>query len=173
MRYNIFNQVHRPFKLALLHTCIELSKDDSATTSWSQVICNVKEVISLYKHQVKFEYSYLLPLVFEYEPSVWDIYTIEHQQATNILRGIENLVQLMEASGDQHLKRSIMNEIKSTYNEFMRFNFQHMEDEEEVLNEILWRYYNDNFLLQIVHHMYEPAGIVSNKSGNLYQQAAA
>ena len=43
--------------------------------------------------------------------------------------------------------------INESFNEFMLFNFNHMDDEEAVLNEILWRYYPDKVLLQTEEKM--------------------
>lgn len=154
MRYNIYNQVHRPLKLAMLETSIELTKDGLSTTeSRAKLVQNVSNVLSLFNQLVRYEYTYILPLVFDFEPSVWNTYTTEHQAAMNLGRKLEDQLSSLKRKRDEAAKASLLAAIRETYQTFMVFNLHHMSDEEEVLNEILWRYYSDNVLVEIEHGM--------------------
>ena len=46
-------------------------------------------------------------------------------------------------------KLAVMELISESFTEFVLLNYNHMDDEEAVLNEILWRYYNDTSIKQI------------------------
>lgn len=71
MRYNIFNQAHRPLKLALISTCISLSRNgDWDLSSAVESVRKAEEALEVFNEQVRYETSCILPFIFEYEPSV-------------------------------------------------------------------------------------------------------
>jgi hemerythrin-like domain-containing protein len=130
--------------------------------------------LNLFKEQVKNETSYLLPLVFEYEPSIWDVYTRGHQKAANLARNLESDIQSYKKSKEADDKSAAIELIKKAYQEFMQFNFIHMDDEEEVLNEILWRYYKDDYIQQLEEQINgTPALIKQHKNVRRYEAANA
>jgi hypothetical protein len=61
---------------------------------------------------------------------------------------------------DAEGKLTLMELISKSFNEFVLNNYNHMDDEEAVLNEILWRYYNDAFIRQIENEIYVQRGLV-------------
>jgi hypothetical protein len=154
MRYNIFNQVHRPLKECLLSACISLSRNgDWNMATALEAVRKVEEVLQICDEQVKNEAIHILPFVFEYEPSVWNSYTSEHHKVMNLWRHLESLVQSFYRLKGSENKFSVMELISECFNEFMLLNYNHMDDEEAVLNEILWRYYNDAFIRQMENEM--------------------
>ena len=154
MRYNIFNQAHRPLKLALLSTCISLSRNgDWDLSSALESIRKVEEALRVFNEQVKSEASCILPFIFEYEPSVWSMYTSEHHKAMNLCYNLKSLVHSFYKLKDADDKLTVMGLVSESFNEFVLFNYNHMNDEEAVLNEILWRYYNDSVIRQIDNEM--------------------
>src|SRR4051794_2843824 len=154
MRYNIFNRVHRPLKEALLSTCISLSRNgDWNISSAAEAIRKVEDVLEICDGQVKCEAINILPYVFEYEPSVWNVYTTQHHKLMNQSRHLEDLVQSFYSFKGVETKLTVMELISDTFNEFTILNYEHMDDEEPVLNEILWRYYDDAFIMQMESEM--------------------
>ena len=161
MRYNIFNQAHRPLKLALLSTCISLSKDGEWDLSTAaETIKKVEEALQVFNEQVKYESLHILPFIFDYEPSVWIMYTSEHHKAMNLSYNLENLIRSFHELKDTEGRLTLMESISKSFNEFVLNNYNHMDDEEAVLNEILWRYYNDAFIRQIENEIYVQPGLV-------------
>jgi hypothetical protein len=100
-----------------------------------------------------FEGLHILPLVFEYEPSVWNNYISEHNRISGICNNLESLIQSYYKQPKAKDKLDTVASISKSYNEFMMANFNHMNDEEAVLNEILWRYYRDQVLSQLEEKM--------------------
>ena len=138
MRYNIFNEVHRPLKLALLKTCINLSdKKPFDMREVTEALKKVDEVLAIFNEQVKFEDGTVLPLVFEYEPSIWDIYVRQHEKQMCLARKLDNLVNSFRTSKDEIAKWDIMILIDEAFNELILSGFNHMDDEEQILNKIL------------------------------------
>jgi len=150
MRHNIYNQVHRPLKLAMLSTSLQMNTVDlDDSKSVSAIINKVEEVIHSFYQLLQHEHTYILPLVFDFEPSIWNVYTTEHQAGRNLCRRMEELISAFRVKQDKAKKLALMKSIKESFTWFMTFNLTHMSDEEEVLNEILWRYYSDPVLLEI------------------------
>jgi len=149
MRHNIFYTAHRPLKLALISTCISLDQQHAnENTNSADVIKKISEVLYIFKEQIRNESTYILPIIFDYEPSIWNMYTAQHHKGMNQLRDLEDLISAFKKAEDEQ-KAAMISLISGAYNEFMLFNFHHMDDEEEVINEILWRYYKDTYLLEV------------------------
>jgi hypothetical protein len=161
MRHNIFNQVHLPLKHALLTTCIYLCKEDCKSIAGAKLaVQKVQEIIPIFKEQLKYETNYVLPLVFVYEPSIWDAYTMQHQKAMNLLNDLEVLISSFKNAKDKKDQLFLMSSLHEAYDDFMMFNYHHMDEEEEVLNEILWRYYNDKVLTNAVEQFNEVPSVL-------------
>lgn len=149
MSYNIFNHAHLPLKTALISGCITLTGSEHEVPSSEKCIRKIEEVLRVFYEQVKFETAQILPFIFEYEPSIWNTYTTEHHKGNNLACNLESLMLACDKAKDEKEKLALFKVLKEAYNTFVLFNFHHMDDEEPVLNEILWRYYPDSFMKEI------------------------
>ena len=146
MRYNIFYDVHTPLRLALLKGCIQIS--NGAGSNRFKVIKAIEEALLVFEEQQRFEEDYILPLVFEYEPSIAANYSAQHCYQVNLWRKLKAAVEFYNKK--QYKKEIIdLNYVLQAFNEFVITNYGHMDEEEETLNHILWIYYEDNFLKQL------------------------
>jgi hypothetical protein len=149
MRYNIFNKAHLPLKTALISGCIAITGAVDGQAPATDALLKVGEALGVFNEQVGYEMLHVLPFVFEYEPSVSATYASEHEKTARIARRLRALLHAYgqkQAPGD---KMATLQSILNEYNEFVLVNFNHMDDEEAVVNEILWRYYPDTLLLQL------------------------
>ena len=153
MRYNIFNKAHLPLKRSLLNACISFDKYKEEEISSGEVLQKAEEVLYIFNEQLTYESLHILPLIFEYEPSIWNNYTSEHNKAARIAKNLKELAKELQRQKRVEDKLKILELIIERFNEFILFNFNHMDDEEAVLNEILWRYYKDPVLVQIEERM--------------------
>lgn len=154
MRYNIFNTAHLPVKTALVTACISVTKTlDDPCRYTEEALQKAGEVLHICDEQITYESLHILPYVFEYEPFIWSNYTSEHDTASMLSEHLKGLVQSYHKQQKAADKTQIMSMIRESYNEFILFNFNHMDDEEPVLNEILWRYYPDAVLVRIEEKM--------------------
>jgi len=152
MRYNIFNRAHLPLKTALLSGCISLSKIASDKSDGIKEILEIVEkVLNTYNEQISYEALHVLPLIFEYEPAISSNYTTEHNLIAMAARSLSESLQSYQAQQKNHAH--LLKDIVKRYNDFVLLNYNHMDDEEPVLNEILWRYYGDNVLKQTEEKM--------------------
>ncbi|HEX8277697.1 MAG TPA: hypothetical protein VF540_03350 [Segetibacter sp.] len=152
MSYNIFNAVHRPLKLALLTTCINMSKKNRYSIPEAEKsLSKVTEVLRIFKEQIELENDVILPLIFEYEPSVCNNYLSQHYEQMEQLQKLESLIHSFGRVKDEIAQFELMILINEAFNKFLLSNYHHMDDEEEILNNILWQYYSDDFLAGLLH----------------------
>lgn len=171
MRPNIFNTIQHRLRSSLLSTCVYLAESQGFdVTAVTVVIRKITEVLKVFKAQLKYEGMYLLPLVFEYEPSIWDAYTREHHKAMNLARNLEEMVGKVPAVNKE--EDQWFAQLNKAFTEFMQFNYKHMDDEEEVLNEFLWRYYKDDVILQLPGDAETPAKLIKQHESKVYEAAA-
>lgn len=147
MRHNIFNEIHTPVRIALLNASVVLQHEGSLNAG--ETIKKMSAIIHLLNQQLMNEEQFILPLIFDYEPAVWDMYTRQHYKTKNQLRELNVLIHLYEKAELEEEKDYYASSIKDTFHYMMINNYHHMDDEEEVLNEILWRHYSDALLVQI------------------------
>lgn len=81
------------------------------------------------------------------------MYTGEHHKAMNFSYNLESLIHSFYNLKDTDDKLTVTELISESFNEFVILSFNHMDDEEAVLNEILWRYHSDTFIRQIENEM--------------------
>jgi hypothetical protein len=150
MRHNIFNEGYKQLKVSLVNTCIALSNNENTTAAVSkEIIEKVTESLRLTKEQVVFEAANILPLIFEYEPSVWDLFTREHHKVMNLHTQLEQMVKTFSYCTNELIQVDLIAAIGEAFNHFIMIQYNHMDDEEAILNEILWRHYSDETLKQV------------------------
>ncbi|WP_207496532.1 DUF494 family protein [Aridibaculum aurantiacum] len=142
MRYNKLQQVQVALRSSLLHTCVSIEL--SSATAYQQL----HDVLQKTVQQIKMEEQLIFPLIFDYEPSVWDVFTRQHHKLMNQVRHLQSLLHELSILGAD-ADGEIFSDIQQAFEYFMSVSFQHMDEEEEVLNEILWRYYNDDELMRL------------------------
>ena len=155
-RFNIFNQIHKGLRAALYDTALQLQQADFTSASESEsVLEKVKEVVMLFDEHAHKEDTFVLPAILQYEPSVVDAFEQEHVAdfalAALLSDAVKQLDSLLKA-GDREAAGRKLNVI---FVEFVAFNLRHMAKEEDVINNILWRYYTDGEILQIQNRIVE------------------
>lgn len=174
MHYNIFNQVHLPLKLALVHTSVYLDNVDLYKHSaLAQLSIKVGQVLSIFREQVNFEENFILPLVSEYEPSIADKYLRHHKKQSSLAYELEGYISLFKNFTYESRSFSVIKLFNELFNAFIIDNYLHMDDEEEVLNSILRLYYSDDFLKLVEQNMKMSAALISQMNPNILQAAKA
>ncbi|MEJ8842307.1 hemerythrin domain-containing protein [Lacibacter sp. H375] len=146
-RYNIFNQVHKGLRALLYETIIKLQQTDfTDAEDADEAVQQVKIVLDLFDEHAHTEDTFILPAIVEYEPSVVDVFAQEHVQDLALSNKLNGLLQAFSLTISPDSKRDIGAAVSTAVFEFMLFNLAHMKKEEDVLNKLLWRYYDDEVL---------------------------
>jgi Hemerythrin HHE cation binding domain len=153
-RYNMFNQIHKGLRALLYETALQVQHADFWNVEETEaVIDRIGEVVVLFEKHAHTEDTYVFPAVEKYEPSVADAFEQEHVKD-------HVLGQLLTSSIDLYRNAEVITEkaeagklVHSSFLRFMVFNIEHMAKEEDLLNQILWRYYSDAELLAITRQI--------------------
>jgi hypothetical protein len=146
-RYNIFGQVHKGLRALLYETIIKLQQTDFAEAEDAdEAIQQVQMVIALFDEHAHTEDNFILPALAAFEPSVTDLFAQEHVIDLNLGKKLNGLLQAFSLSVSPDAKHELGAAISHSIFEFALFNLAHMKKEEEVLNKLLWRYFDDAHL---------------------------
>jgi hypothetical protein len=149
-RLNIFNQVHKGLRAALYETALLLQQANFTSANESDVAMErIKEVLMLFEEHARKEDFYILKAIVPYEPSVADAFEQEHMEDMELSAELSDEVIAFESLLDNGEREAAGRKINELFAAFIAFNLKHMAKEELVINEILWRYFSDNEILQI------------------------
>lgn len=150
-RYNSFNIIHKGLRAALYQTALQLQQTDFTEEDQTEEALNkVREIVMLFEGHAHKEDNFVLPMINEYEPSVVAAFNAEHEEddrlGKELNRAIENI-----ANSSTILERIVSGkELGECFVRFMVFNLNHMAKEEDIINKILWRYYSDDEIKEVV-----------------------
>ncbi|MCG2616876.1 hypothetical protein LZZ85_21445 [Terrimonas sp. NA20] len=149
-RFNLFIHSHKGLKALLYDTGMSLLHTDFWNVEDSgRIILRMREIISLFGKHAYGEDCFVLAAVKKYEPSVGDAFEQDHAYGRELAEELSAILTAYEAAAVITDKVWVAEKINMAYNRFLVFHIEVMEKEEEVLMPILWRYYNDQELLNM------------------------
>jgi len=136
--------VHKALRAMLYETAIELQKtdfdnDDEATS----LIANITFVIDTFDKHAYNEDHFVFPAVQQYEPSVVDTFEQEHVRDHELSNKLRTLIKIYDSLRTNEEKIQLGSAMRKSFVEFLSFNLVHMAKEEDIINNLLWRYYTD------------------------------
>jgi hypothetical protein len=143
-RYNSFNQIHKALRALLYDAALSLQQTDfSIKEECDAAIEKVVAILDLFEDHAHHEDNHILPAVFSFEPAVADVFEQEHVTDLELSRSLQLTVAELYRTTRAEEKIRLGKQLAIAFIQFMIFNLNHMAKEEEILNEILWRYYSD------------------------------
>lgn len=143
-RYDIFKQIHKGLRALLYETALKLQQTDfSNSTETGKVLEETKHVIDFFENHADKEDNLVFPAIASYEPSVVDAFEQEH--ITDKALGLRLEESILSFSNAVTVEEKIVSGelINLVFTEFVAFNLKHMAMEEDIINDLLWRYYAD------------------------------
>jgi hypothetical protein len=149
-RVNIFNQIHKGLRYALYDTAQYIQKADFTCDAESEeAVSRIREILMLFDEHAGKEDRFILPAIHSYEPAVVDAFEQEHERDLNLSAGLQHALDSFHYLSNEAEKAEAGKNINRLFVAFLSFNLEHMAREEATINEILWRYYDDEFILGI------------------------
>ncbi|TCJ17734.1 hypothetical protein EPD60_05980 [Flaviaesturariibacter flavus] len=146
-RFNIFLLIHKGLRHLLFETATLLQQTDFANEAEAEAALDrVRETLLLFEEHARHEDHHVLPAVATYEPSVSDRFAQEHVTDHLLGQELTASVETFFLAPDAVARRERGDALRIAFNAFLVFNLQHMAKEESLLNELLWRYYDDSEL---------------------------
>jgi hypothetical protein len=167
-RYNMFNQIHKSLRVLLYDTAALIGRTDFDDPSQLDAVTErVKGVVIAFDKHAHHEDEQVLPLLLQFEPAVIDAFEQEHEVDMSLGKKLNGFLTALDLAILPAAKRDLGILLSTAFIEFMVFNLQHMTKEETVLNKLLWRYYNDEQLLDVNKKIVEsiPAEELNESTG--------
>jgi hemerythrin-like domain-containing protein len=153
-RFNGFWLIHKGLRCMLYETGLQLNKTDFADPkAVASLSAQINDLLKAYEHHASIENNYILPLIQAQDPAMIEAFESEHDQDHELgetLAGHLNEVLTLEA-GEAHA--AAVKSLHYAFYAFMAFNLEHMNREELVLNEVLWKYYTDAEIMNVIRQL--------------------
>ncbi len=163
MRFNPFRQIHQGLRALLYDTalCIQHTHfenpDEMAFTLEKTAL-----VLQLFHGHAGIEDSRLIPLIAHHEPDLAASFENEHEQDEVLGNTLESAMEKCRKSVETDACKQAGEELQRAFDEFTAFNLRHMNREETLLNEVLWKLHTDEELIALVQEI--AAGIPPEKN---------
>ena len=152
-RFNVFNQVHKGLRALLYDTALKIQQTDfTDMLQGSLTIKAVEDVVFLFEDHAHNEDSFILPAVGKFDSNIITVFENEHAEDERLSKILLAASAAWQAS-DEDGRYDIGQIIFYQFNAFVAFNLYHMNKEETVLNEALWKYYSDLEIIQIMNEL--------------------
>jgi hypothetical protein len=159
-RVNIFNQIHKGLRTALYETALVLQRTDfNNELERESAFAAAREVLMLFDEHARKENKYVFPAIQPFEPSVVNSFEQDHKQDHSLTEALEHAMDSFHYLPNEKDKTEAGKNLNRDFVAFMTFNLDHMAREENMVNEILWRYFDDAYILNIqktIVHNTEP-----------------
>ena len=143
-RFNVFNQIHKGLRAMLYDTALTLQQTHFDDPGQADVTAKkVRTAVDIFESHTAHEDHFILPAIQQYEPSLADLFAMEHIKNHSLSEKLADLLVVHNHAVKPKVKIEAGQAISQAFQEFMVYNLEHMSKEETVLNEILWRYYSD------------------------------
>jgi hypothetical protein len=147
-RYNIFNQIHKALRALLYDSSLQLQQTDFADPAQVRAVTGrVQLVLEMFEGHAHTENNFILPKLSAYEPSVCDAFEKEHEEDMQLGEIVAVLLRAVNEATTVEVSKEMGQQLVIAFIDFMVFNLDHMKEEEDVLNNLLWRYYSDEELV--------------------------
>jgi DUF438 domain-containing protein len=154
MRYNTFYQIHKALRAMLYETAIELQRTDFDNEEESaEALTNIENVVNLFDKHAYHEDTLVFPAVEKYEPSIVDAFEQEHVRDHELGSKLRTLIAMFDSVESDDDKNQLGSAIRKSFVDFLAFNLEHMAKEEDIINNLLWRYYTDDEIRAIEYQI--------------------
>lgn len=144
MRYNTFYQVHKALRAMLYDTATELQRTDfNNEKEVTSLLANITTVVDVFDKHAYNEDHFVFSAVGQYEPSVVDAFEQEHVRDHELSTQLRTLVNIYRSLETDEEKIELGSALRKAFVDFIAFNLVHMAKEEDIINNLLWRYYTD------------------------------
>jgi len=144
MRYNTFYQVHKALRAMLYETASQLQRTDfNNEEEVTSLLANITTVVDVFDKHAYNEDYFVFAAVEQYEPSVVDSFEQEHEKDHELTTQLRTLINIYSSLETDEEKIQLGSALRKAFVDFLAFNLVHMAKEEDIINNLLWRYYTD------------------------------
>lgn len=146
-RYNPFYQIHQGLRAMLYHCSLQLQHtdftDDSAA---AETIASLKDLIWLFEGHAHTEDTKVFSLIHTKAPEVIEDFEKQHDKDHILAAHLQGCIEQYEVAVKNSDKVFAGRQLQFSLAEFTAFNLSHMNMEEVIIRDLLWKYYSDDQL---------------------------
>jgi len=151
-RINVFNNIHKGLRTLMFDTAILAQQTDYGdVTQAATVLDQVELLLSMFNAHAYHEDFCILYEVGKYDPELIKEFEEEHETDFQLSAQLKNQIKNYKATTSPEAKSIIGYQLLYSLNNFIAFNLNHMNREEQELNKALWHYFTDKEILQMEH----------------------
>ncbi|MCU0357635.1 MAG: hypothetical protein MUE95_08645 [Cyclobacteriaceae bacterium] len=144
MRYNSFNQIHKGLRAMLYEAALALQHADlSDAAEGEEALQRLEEVLYLFDSHAHHEDQFFNEPLEQINPEVATLFEQEHKEDHRLATVLYDLISQWREEKTAAGRGITGRNLFYAFNEFIAFNLCHMNKEELVLNEALWKVYSD------------------------------
>jgi hypothetical protein len=154
IRFNLFKSVHKGLRALLADTLLQLQQTDFLIADQATVaVERIKLVLLLMHRHTKWEEDFIFPKLGTESQSMISFFTNQHYHTDALTLNMDILICGFVEAKTNTEKEAVANNLLNAFVEFLAYNFNHMNMEEQLINPLLWNNNNDNELraLQLQH----------------------
>lgn len=150
MRYNIFNQIHKALRALLYDTALFIQQTDFTNTEETEkALEKIKVVVELFDKHAYYEDNYILPPIEKFDAAVITSFEQEHQEDYVLGQQLRQLMNGVSQAIAPNDRIEAGQALHNAFVAFMVFNLNHMAKEEQVLNAVLWKHFDDEQIIAL------------------------
>jgi hypothetical protein len=136
----------------LYETGLELQRCDFANEEEAtSILQDIAGVVDMFEHHAYHEDNYIFSAIEQFEPSIVDTFEQEHVKDHELGEKLNSLLAMYPTLKTDDEKIYFGSAIRKNFVEFIAFNLEHMAKEEDIINNLLWRYFSDDEILALEH----------------------
>jgi hypothetical protein len=154
IRFNLFKSVHKGLRALLADTLLQLQQTDFLIADQATVaVERIKLVLLLMHRHTKWEEDFIFPKLGTESQSMISFFTNQHYHTDALTLNMDILICGFVEAKTNTEKEAVANNLLNAFVEFLAYNFNHMNMEEQLINPLLWSNNDDNELraLQLQH----------------------
>ncbi|MCF8451087.1 MAG: hemerythrin domain-containing protein [Taibaiella sp.] len=148
-RYNVFLLVHKGLRAMMYDTSLSLQQTDFAYSDViPESIQKLADTLDIIDAHAGHEDNYIFNLLEKVDAKLHSDMEAEHVTDHALSSKLRTLIAAYNAATDPAEKHQIGTDICLTFNDFIAFNLTHLNKEETIVNEALWKHYSDMDIIQ-------------------------
>jgi hypothetical protein len=166
-RYNGFLMIHKALRAMLMDMTLELQHANFLNLEKTNALLQKLEtVIDTFDVHANHENTLIIPLIQEQNPEIYHQFEEEHEADHELGERLKTAMDALKTEEDATTRLSLGAQILYAFYDFTAFNFSHMNREETILNDVLWKHFTDEKLIKVNQQ------IVRNNTPEQMQTAA-
>ena len=164
-RFNIFHHYHQHLKAVVFEISLQITQTDFHSFAELDVLLKrLNEAVQLFITHNRNEKKYVLPLVFDCEPSIWDAFQQEYAKEALLIQNLEHAIIAIDSAKTPFDLSFSAKRLQHGFYQFAVLTLEHVSKEEELLLPILHRYYSNEILIAVQQRMLTNSSNTSSNS---------